>query len=625
MKKSEIRVGGHYRAKVSGRLVTVVVNSIGSKESRGRLVTSYSVTNLSTGRKLTFRSAAKFRLEAEKSSDPILLPELAIGGLITQEIPVSSLTTTILPEKSAGVKPVGLAAVLSEEDSPSASSPPHVIVEARAGTGKTTTLVEGLKRVKGIPSNLVPSPQQEKVWEAMEQSKGAKTVCFVAFNKSIATELQARVPKGCDAMTMHSMGFRAVTKAFGRLEVSQFRVQDILARLLGIDARDLKRDRFELMQAVEKLVGLCKQTLTSPRNGSSWEDELDYLSSYYEVDLNGFGKEIFDLVPKVLDSCKDVKGSIDYNDMIWLPIALYLPLFQYDLLLVDEAQDLNRCQQGLARRAGKRLILCGDPRQAIYGFAGADADSMPRMARELGEDFRGCVTLPLTITRRCGKAIVREANMIVQDLDAFETNPEGTISRAVYPKRGMVDGDYLSSVQDGNMLLCRVNAPLVSQCFRLLRMGKKANIQGRDIGAGLISTIRKLKCDKAIELVAKLSDWLSRETSKENAKRNPSEAKLIALQDRYDCIICFTEGVDMVEEVVAKIESIFTDDKDCKGIRLSSIHKAKGLEAKKVYLLEPKGASVPHPMARSEWQRGQEMNLRYVAITRAIEELVYVS
>ena len=153
----------------------------------------------------------------------------------------------------------------------------------------------------------------------------------------------------------------------------------------------------------------------------------------------------------------------------------------------------------------------------------------------------------------------------------------------------------------------------------------KATIMGKDIGAGLISTIKKLKATNIVDLCSRLSDWFYNETKKENANRQPNEQKLIALQDRYDCLSCFIEGADSVEAVITRIEKVFTDNKNEPGIRLSSIHKSKGLEAKRVFLLEPEGATVPHPMAKSAWQREQEWNLRYVAITRTIEELIYVS
>lgn len=521
----------------------------------------------------------------------------------------------------------------------------HVIVRALAGTGKTTTLVEGLRHVQGGESNLRPSPQQAMVWEAMKLSTGhVRTIGFVAFNKSIAEELQRRVPAGCDAMTMHSLGFKAVRAAFSKCKVNSYRVQDILSELMEQDIREIRSNKPNLVNAIEQLVGLAKQNLSSlddiddngilDPNGESipvgdpvWREVLSGLAGYYDVDLNGDAERIYDLVPRVLERCKDVNrdGCIDFNDMIWLPVILKLPVMQYDLLLVDEAQDLNKCQQQLALKAGRRLILCGDEKQAIYGFAGADCDSMPNMFKVLEATERGCVQLPLTVTRRCGKAIVAEAQKIVPEFEAFEENGEGLISSAMYPTENSSPAeDYRGVVQDGDMIVCRVNAPLVSNVFKFLKAGRKAYIQGRDIGQGLIRTIDKLKASNITELVGKLSDWYHAESMKESAKRTPSEAKLIALRDRYDCLSVFIDEATTIDQVKERIEKIF-QDKETTGIRLSSVHRAKGLEAGRVFILLPEGASMPHPLAKTAWQRGQEENLRYVAITRAIKELVYVT
>jgi superfamily I DNA/RNA helicase len=187
----------------------------------------------------------------------------------------------------------------------------------------------------------------------------------------------------------------------------------------------------------------------------------------------------------------------------------------------------------------------------------------------------------------------------------------------------------------------------------MLKDGRKADIQGRSVATGLISTTKK--CAEATglvnevvkqeivngrskttkvkdyskvpvaELIFQLSQWVEQEREKELAKKMPSDNRIITLQDRFDCIVAFTEGKQWVREVIAKIDEVFTDNKHSPGIKFSSIHKAKGLEAKRIFLLEPEGATVPHPMAKAAWQKEQEWNLRYVAITRAIEELVYVS
>lgn len=614
MNANEIKVGQKYEAKIAGRLTIVEVKVL--RPHGPKIV--YDVVNCKTGRKATILTAAEFRKAVESS--PV-------------EEPKAVRLTTIKPDDclkiiyavSQGIEPIKKTSsfsALSILTDPNEAC--HLIVEARAGTGKTTTLIEGIRLVLGMPSRLTPSVQQAAVWEEMKKSQGKvpNGICFVAFNKAIADELQTRVPAGCSAMTMHRMGMKAVTKQFGGVKVESYRVQGIIAELLEQDIRDLWKKKPNVIQATEKLVGLCKMNLV---DGSLAED-LDTLAAHYDIDLNGDKDEVYALVPKVLTRCLDVRADrmIDFNDMIWLPIALKLPVQKYSMLLVDEAQDLNRCQQALAKMAGYRLILCGDPRQAIYGFAGADADSLPRMARELGETDLGCKTLPLTVTRRCGKAIVAEAQKIVSDFEAFETNGQGIVRTALY--RSETGNDYTRECRDGDFILCRVNAPLISQCFRFLKEGRKANIQGRDIGQGLINLVKKMKVDFVTDLIEKLNEYFTSEEKKENKKKFPSEAKLISLGDRRECLMTFCEGCKGTSEVIERIEKVFTDDRTSPGIKLSSIHKSKGLEAKRIFfIIHEKDAPCPHPMASSEWQMDQEWNLKYVAITRAIEELIYVS
>jgi len=591
-------------------------------------------------------------VDAPKPIQAVQMEKLAKASAVIPGVsnpaPIKAVGTITQASPARPASP--LAAKLTEKLKPAiAPGIPHVIVKARAGSGKTTTLIEGLKVRMGAGTTFTPSEQQAAVWEALCLGDCPSSVCFVAFNSSIATELKSRVPAGCDAMTMHSLGLRAVRSAFNLPPIKdedKYRVDNLISELLGKDIRDLRKEMPIVLQATKKLVDLCKMNLTGLAPGGRTvfadtitSEDLDDLVSHYDVDVTEEGgrsweKEIFDLVPRVLDRCLDVtKDSyIDFSDMVWLPVALDLPMRRYDLLLVDEAQDLNRCQQALAKKAGRRLILCGDPCQAIYGFAGADSESMPRMFTELSATPAGCIELPLTVTRRCGKAIVAEANKIVPDFSAFESNGLGKVSNAVYSFQKR-DGEtvelpwektYATQCVAGDMVLCRVNAPLVQQCFRFLCRGLKATIQGRDIGQSLIATIDKLKATSVSDLIAKLDDWSYREITTEQAKRNPCETKIMAIHDKAECLVCFTEGAVTVADVIGKINSVFTDDKVTPGIKLSSIHRAKGLESNRVFFLMPEGSGCPHPMVSSAWQREQEFNLLYVGITRAKNELIFV-
>ena len=251
-------------------------------------------------------------------------------------------------------------------------------------SGKTTTLVCGLQVLMGQPPTnargevLTPSPQQQAVWDAIALSRGkVHSVGFCAFNKSIADELKARVPPGVDAMTMHSLGFKAVRQSFalrpGRDAVADNdgRIKGIIEELTGRSLRDLYKEKPVLIQATVQLVNLCKMNLVGfvdfkwSTNDHDWNTELSQLASHYDVETNGSRAEIFGLVPRCLERCKDVAkdGQVDYADMIWLPVVLNLPVQRYDLLLTDECQDLNACQQELAFRAGKRLIFVGHEKQ----------------------------------------------------------------------------------------------------------------------------------------------------------------------------------------------------------------------------------------------------------------------
>lgn len=744
MKQAEIKVGGHYRAKVSRQLVTVRVDAIEDNPFGGAgdpsSHTAFHCTNLETGRKLVFRSAQKFREEVrqgppvprrktvEAEAPTGTLPEadgpapddftdyvdptapVVQSNLFTeygeevfnrpptlwlyakavleagftrdnlppedwepgQPGPVSApspnaksyisilrqptdLKVEVLPPSSPSSKPLtGLGAKLLGPSKPvdnGRPSAPHLIIEARAGTGKTTTLIEGLRLLKTGHTTFIPSEQQEAIWQSLLLSKDrCKFVGFAAFNRSIANELKRRVPPGCDAMTMNGLGYKAVRRSFNLLPddkaVNENRTTDIMEELTGLNLHQLRASKPTVLKAVRQLVNLAKTNLLGyipgePALSCDWPLELDRIAHHYEVELEDErgGKdrsdEIFDLVPRVLERCRDVErdGCVDYADQLWLPVVLGLRVFRYDVLLVDEAQDMNRCQHALARMAGERLILCGDPRQAIYGFAGADNESMKRLAAELGAESRQCLTLPLTVTRRCGKAIVTEANRIVKEFTAFESNPEGKITTGVYPFY-VVDGQrmerpfentYLAQVQPNDMVLCRVNAPLVSQCLSFIKRGIRAKIMGRNVGQSLINLINQLEVATVEELVGKVDNWSRLEVAKEQVRRHPNEAKIINIHDRAECLRGFTEGSTTLQEVKDKIDKIFTDDEAAPAIRLSSIHKAKGLEARRVFLLRPEGAGCPHPAAKSTWQQEQEMNLLYVAITRAIEELVYVS
>jgi hypothetical protein len=87
MKKSEIQVGGLYVAKVSRQLVTIRVDEIRERNWGPTGQLSYDVTNLRTGRKTTFRSAAKFRSKVTNKFDLVTEEDVQEAIRREKEVP----------------------------------------------------------------------------------------------------------------------------------------------------------------------------------------------------------------------------------------------------------------------------------------------------------------------------------------------------------------------------------------------------------------------------------------------------------------------------------------------------------------------------------------------------------
>jgi superfamily I DNA/RNA helicase len=234
--------------------------------------------------------------------------------------------------------------------------------------------------------------------------------------------------------------------------------------------------------------------------------------------------------------------------------------------------------------------------------------------------------LPLSVTYRSAVSIVREAQQYVPHIVARDNAPEGSVSTIGPDTFGAMDFTPADAV------LCRNNAPLVPAAFSCLRRGIACRIEGRDIGKGLIALTNKWKRVSTIDaLRTKLDAWKDKEVAKAVAKKNEARAALVT--DQYDTLMFFADdaaakGLDL-NGMRAAIEALFTDSFNDDGspakpmLTFCSYHKSKGLEWTRVFLLDH-AKLCPSPFAKQAWQLQQEDNLAYVAITRAMETLVYV-
>lgn len=464
----------------------------------------------------------------------------------------------------------------------------NINISAVAGSGKTTMLLELLK--------LVPED---------------KTCLFLAFNNSIVNELKDRCEKmgvgdNVEIMTIHSCGWRAVRQRYGgRAHINKNKVIGKIDRFLSKDVSE--NQKYYYYYIINKIIDLMRCNLAE-----NTDDGIMRIAEKYDLSI---GATEIDLAKKVFKEAMKDRWHYDFADMIYFPVVNSgeIPLVKYDYIFCDESQDFSPVQHDFIKlcinRRG-RLITVGDPRQAIYGFAGADEDSYYNLANINGESVR----MPLSVSYRCGKNIVAEANSIVSDIKPFADAEDG-----------IVRNGEITELQDGDWVLCRNLKPLVQTYLWLLKNKVKSKIRGREIGAGLISLINKtgVKTDlgKLMEALDREKGRVFSELKARGIHRPFYHPKYVDLENNVEVIACLKDEVQSVEKLKKMIADIFSDD--VQGIILSTIHKAKGLENDRVFFVCPE--LIPSKYCTQDWQFEQEKNLKYVAITRAKSELVYVS
>lgn len=477
-------------------------------------------------------------------------------------------------------------------------SPCSLAVNAYAGSGKTTTIGFILE---AVPKTL--------------------SVLVVAFNKAIAEELVKRYGHlGCTIKTLNAFGHGIVTKT-GWCKVDADKTFGEFFNAVGgtwkpkwaFPNDEIKGLYYSIRHILKRCIGLLQA------NCIQKPSEIDILNTLHDYDLVPANCKVeLDVITRYVQQVYAMhlanSKRIDFDNQLSFPIFKNLPVPQYDLILVDEAQDLNKIQLELIAKAlspNGRLIAVGDKRQAIYGFRGADPKSFGTIITRFT-----CNELPLSICYRCSKAVIREAQKLVPEIEGSDTAPEGSVKE-------IPDTSLDNLLKSGDAILCRTNAPIIRKCFALIKKGVKAVIRGRDIGASIQDFIDSFKANDVQDAIAKVTAWQEQQLAKLAEANKDTESRIVQITDRAEVALVFLMQCQTLQEVTDKINILFSDDTTNPGILLSSIHKAKGLEWDNVYILRPD--QLPHPAAKSEWAREQEANLKYVAITRAKVNLVYVN
>jgi superfamily I DNA/RNA helicase len=447
----------------------------------------------------------------------------------------------------------------------------HLSVRALAGTGKTTTI---------------------------ELCQPIRSGLNIAFNKNVRLAFQDRMP-GATNHTFNSYGHYLINQNLGRPRFDAKKLWHIF------DEMNLRGQLGDLRRLVDMGrnagIGPSSHSLSKHTDFEVW----DYMISEHELDIEEKHRV---QLPSIIKRCWELACDriIDFGDQNWCPVVMNLSLGRpFGTVYIDEAQDINALQQSLILRLAQRdqIVLVGDPHQAIYGFRGSISGAMATLEQRLGIPD----PLPLSVSYRCPKAVVEVAQQWVPEFSAHESAPEGTVTEHK-------EWDH-TSIPIGSTILCRNNAKLVPIALYLLSKERGATIKGSEIGKGLAKLARSI--DKAsspktpADFIKAVEAWFQANYEKPNA------------EDKANSLIALIRGLNTAngETLANRVQWLFSDEAGL--ITLSTIHKAKGLEWKSVFMLDRH--LIPSRFARTPEQFQQEENLLYVGVTRSKDSLGWIS
>lgn len=489
----------------------------------------------------------------------------------------------------------------------------NIMVKAGAGCGKTFTATNATRFMIDM----------------IEDTK--QSVIAVSFNKSIAKELGRKYEEmglDADSSTVHSTGNTNYRRFNPKMKVRLGKIKDIVFDIID-DDHDLKYARWPMIKLINfaRDYGFGIKGCPAIDDVSAWENIIAHQDVSFSADVDI--SEVIDAAIRVLKASNKMVDVIDFGDMVYLPILLDIPFKQYDWVIVDEAQDTNVVRkliiQKLLKKGGRTMII-GDPRQAIYGFAGAENDSMDKLS-----DLFNCTQFPLMTCYRCGSEIVKLANQWESTLVAHPDNGTGEVKYMTYDQ--FSDDTASLNLDHNSGIICRNNAPLASIAFELIRNGIGCVIRGKDIGQSMMTLANKWKNTDMATYALKLAKFFDKEMEK------ASRSKKAMLEDRYQTMLvimnrceehgdgtrrCLNKTIEDMFKIGPRYKNFDEDSVEDGVVILSSIHKAKGLEFETCYIVGMSQLQ-PSPYAKQDWMIEQEANLAYVGTTRAINTLVHIT
>jgi hypothetical protein len=306
--------------------------------------------------------------------------------------------------------------------------------------------------------------------------------------------------------TFHSMCYSPVLRFKGVTTVETNKLRKLM------DENFAPAETKKYGQFMRQLVGLARNAGIDaglvPNVASEWEALADHHDLEPDSDQGTTTAHGIELARHLL-ALSNASNMVDFDDLLYVAVKEGISLPRFDFVFVDEGQDTNAIQRALIRKimhTNSRLAVVGDPHQAIYGFRGADSNSMDLIKEEFD-----CVDLPLTVTYRCPKLVVEHAQQWVSHIEAAPGAADGIV------KEIGQDWDF-RNFTSGDLVVCRTTKPLVSLAYNLIRNRVAAHIMGREIGQGLVNLVNKMQAKGLDVLLEKLKAYGTRESEKPRPK-----------------------------------------------------------------------------------------------------------
>jgi len=528
-----------------------------------------------------------------------------------------------------------ILSALDEEQREAAQSliGPTVIL-AGAGTGKTRTITHRI------------------AYGILRGDFSENRVMALTYTNRAAGELRARL-RGLGVHSVNAKTFHAA--ALSQLEyfwrdffgIEAPRVLDSKSKAIGKAAEALKiRLDANTIRDIASEIEWRKYSMLS------LEEYLDEIST--RPVIQGLAPIRSYEIQVAYEDAKVKAKQIDWEDVLLLctgmlksePRALAHVHQQYRFFTVDEYQDISKLQQELLDTwLGDRSDLCvvGDPNQTIYSFSGANASFLENFESR----YPGANVIELTKNYRSTPEIIGVANRIRgnQKFEPLEAvRPRGIEPQILEFQDREKECDFvankikdlLSSGMKASQIavLYRINAQSEHIENALSKAGVEYQVRGGQryfSRPEIMSAVRMVRAEAANPAGKALYETVSaiaRSLGWQSIAPNVSGRAL----EEWEALNSLVQIADELGEE-ATIQSFANEleerqrsqhEPTRESITLSTIHAAKGLEYKAVFIVGAVEGYMPISYAKTELQISEEQRLFYVGVTRA-KDLLYIT